>query len=239
MRIAVKGNIPLKGSLMQSRLVRSCVNIGLLVLVNLLWSTSSTAFKLVEQMQPIAVGFLMYLIAMPIILPVYAMERRSGKAAKPLVPQAERSFWRLKNLGGFLVIGVLGAAGAVLLASGIARTTASNGGLLGLTNPVITVLLAALILSERMTATRWVSLACALVGVLVLSIRTSGSAGEGVMAIDVHDLGWFSKDFVIGNLLILAGCTSGAPLQRLLQGTVEPLLRLGGIDLWLRVGRGN
>ena len=43
---------------MQSRLIRSTTNIGLLVLVNLLWSTQFISFKLVsKEMGPITVSF--------------------------------------------------------------------------------------------------------------------------------------------------------------------------------------
>ena len=110
------------------------------------------------------------------------------------------------------MIGVLAAApGSILSASGIARTTASNGALLSLTVPVLTALLAAVILREHMTLVRWASLICALGGVLVLSIKSPESAGqEGPMAIHVQDLGLLSKTFVVGNLLVLAACTTNA-----------------------------
>ena len=74
------------------------------------------------------------------------MERKRGE---PVGLSAERSLWRWQNLGGFSLIGVLAAVpGSMLSAAGIARTTASNGALLALTVPVITALLAAVILHE-------------------------------------------------------------------------------------------
>ena len=58
-----------------------------------------------------------------------------------------------------------------------------------------------------MTLARWASLAIALVGVLVLSIRAPESATREGLAIDWRNLGLVNKDFVVGNLLVLLGCT--------------------------------
>jgi len=61
------------------------------------------------------------------------------------------------------VAGVLGIASAsVFGAWGTARTTAANASLLNLTIPIVTALLAAAVLHERMTAARWASLGIAI-----------------------------------------------------------------------------
>ena len=148
---------------MQSRLIRSTTNIGLLVLVNLLWSTQFISFKLVsKEMGPITVSFSHVSHRNAHRAWLFFAERWKGNPPNRSVPRADRSFWRWQNLGGFLVIGVLAAApGSILSASGIARTTASNGALLSLTVPVLTALLAAVILREHMTLVRWASLICA------------------------------------------------------------------------------
>jgi drug/metabolite transporter (DMT)-like permease len=194
---------------MQSRLIRSSVNIGLLILVNLCWSMQWTAYKLVGgDLGPVTVTFLTFVIATPIMLSFYWVARRRGKSAGPPVSSGERSLRRWYNLFGFLVVGVLGLAlCSVFAAWGLAHTTASNGSLLTLTVPVLTALLAWAILHERMTAARWASLAIALVGVLVLSVKPPESAVNEGMAIDWRDVGLLSGDFAVGNLLVLAACT--------------------------------
>lgn len=197
---------------MQSCLVRSSVNIGLLVLVNICWASQWTAYKLVgEDLGPITVNFLVFLIATPIIFPLYLAERWGGKGAGLPVSRDERSFRRWDNLIGFLVVGVLGLVPASVFAAwGLSHTTASNASLLTLTVPVMTVLLAAAILQERMTPARWVSLAVALVGVLVLSVNPPKSVIKEGLAIDWRELGLLNRDFVVGNLLVLVASTSSS-----------------------------
>jgi drug/metabolite transporter (DMT)-like permease len=62
--------------------------------------------------------------------------------------------------------------------------------------PVITAILASLILSEKMTLVRWVSLFIALGGVLILSDT------------DWRHLRLMSGTFLLGNVLILIACTA-------------------------------
>ena len=96
---------------MSSRLVRSSVNIGLMVLVNLCWSTQFVAYKLLaKDIGPITVAFLVFLIATPLILPFYLAERWSGNGVRRSISGTERSFRRWDNVVGFLVIGILGMA---------------------------------------------------------------------------------------------------------------------------------
>jgi drug/metabolite transporter (DMT)-like permease len=186
------------------------MNIGLLVLVNILWATQWTAYKLVgDEMGPITVNFFAFLIATPISLALYFAQRWKGAQTFPAVPPSERSLRRWDNLIGFLVVGVLGVvATSVLMAWGMTRTTASNGALLTLTIPVITALLAAAFLHERMSWTRWASLAIALMGVLILSITPTETAAKEGLTIDWRDLRLFHTDFVVGNLLILGSCVN-------------------------------
>lgn len=193
---------------MKSRLVHSAVNIGLLILVNACWGMQFTAYKLVGgDIGPIATSLLIYLIAVPAVFPLFLRERWKGNGSCGAAPAQERSFLRWDNLVRFLVIGMVAACTMIFMARGMARTTAANGSLLSLTIPVVTALLAALFLGERMTLARWASLGIALVGVLVLSIQAPESATREGLAIDWHNLGLVNKDFVVGNLLVLLGCT--------------------------------
>jgi drug/metabolite transporter (DMT)-like permease len=193
---------------LSSHLIRSSVNIGLLIVVNIFWAMQWTAYKLVGgDLGPITVSFLTFFIATPIMLSIYLAVRWHGRKADPPIPRAERSFRRWDNLFGFLAVGVLGlAACSIFAAWGLARTTASNGSLLTLTIPVMTALLATVLLHEHMTATRWVSLAIALAGVLVLSVKAPESATKEGLAIDWHDIGLLNKELMVGNLLVLVSC---------------------------------
>lgn len=192
---------------MPTRLVRSSTSIGLLVLVNLFWGTQFTAYRLVsDQIGPITVTFLTFLIATPLLLPLYLAEYWSKRASCRTGSSEKRSLRRGNNLIPLLVVGVSGAAVSVFLAWGTARTTASNAALLTLTIPILTALLAVAILRERMTPARWMSLAVALAGALVLSIRPPEAAVKEGLAIDWRELGLVNRDYMVGNLLVLFAC---------------------------------
>jgi drug/metabolite transporter (DMT)-like permease len=195
---------------MRLQLLRSSTNIALLVLVNIFWAMQWTAFKLVGgDVGPISVSFFVFSIAAPVMLLFYLGERWGGRKSGPAVSSDERSFRRWDNLIGFLVVGIPGLTlSSVFAAWGLARTTASNGSLLALTVPIMTALLAAAILHEHMTPARWISLAIALTGVLVLSVKPPESATKEGLAIDWRDLGLLNKDFLLGNALVLASCAS-------------------------------
>jgi drug/metabolite transporter (DMT)-like permease len=191
---------------MTPQLLRLITNIGLLLVVNICWGSQSTAYKLVGTgMGPITTSFLIYLISVPSVLPLFLKERWNG--ASPSVPAEERSLLRWDNLGRFLLIGVVAASTMFFMAKGMARTTAANGALLTLTIPIVTAMLAVVFICERMTLARWGSLGVALLGVMVLSVQAPESATQGGRAIDWHGLSLANKDFIIGNLLVMLGCT--------------------------------
>jgi drug/metabolite transporter (DMT)-like permease len=77
-------------------------------------------------------------------------------------------------------------------------STASNASLIYLTVPVMTAILASLILHEKMTLVRWVSLFIALGGVLILS------------DLDWRHLRLTSGSFLLGNALILGACAASS-----------------------------
>src|SRR5258708_24054543 len=78
--------------------------------------------------------------------------------------------WVRRDWIGFSVIGVFGLIPAsAFLAWGTDHSTASNASLIYLTVPILTALLASMILGERITRRRWISLASSLVGVFLRS----------------------------------------------------------------------
>ncbi|HLI33716.1 MAG TPA: DMT family transporter, partial [Terriglobia bacterium] len=186
---------------------RSVTDVSLLVLVNAMWAAQYAAYKVASQaMGPVTLSAWTFLFAGIILLPFLLWERRrmgrgeafAGPAGIALAPGGRLLFSK-RNLIGFLMIGVVGLIPAsVFLAWGVSRSSASDAALIYLTVPIITALLASLILKERMTWVRWGSLFLALVGVLIMS------------NVDWRHVGLTSSKFLTGNLLVLAACASSS-----------------------------
>jgi len=98
-------------------------------------------------------------------------------------------------------------------------STGSNGSLISLTVPIITAVLASIILNEKMTLVRWASLGIALGGVLILS------------DIDWRHLRLTSGTFLLGNILILVACTANSFYNVYCKELVSRFTPTGGIDL--------
>ena len=186
---------------------RSIVDVSLLMLVNIMWAAQYAAYKTAtEGMGPITVSAWTFLFAALVLSPFLAYERRHrlGTGDPPsetlsAVAPSERSLFNKRNIIGFLVLGILGLIPAsAFLAWGIDRSTASNASLIYLTVPIITAVLASIILNEKMTLVRWASLFVALVGVLILS------------DVDWRHLQLINGKFLLGNMLVLVACTSSS-----------------------------
>jgi drug/metabolite transporter (DMT)-like permease len=179
------------------------VDIGLLVLVNTLWAAQYSAYKVAtEKMGPLTVSAWTFLMASIVLFPFLARDRRKSHTRIPSADQSDArvtegrsTLWTRKSIVAFAIAGVLGLVpGSALLAWGIDRSTASNAAIIYLTLPVITAVLASLVLGERMTKLRWASLAIALTGVLLLS------------APDLRQLSLSNSKFLMGNILVLLAC---------------------------------
>lgn len=186
---------------------RKLVDIGLLVLVNALWAAQYAAYKTATvAMGPITVSAWTFLIAAIVLSPfllrerAWSLPRSSSPGKSKLVPSyPRRSAWARQDITGFIVIGVFGLIPAsAFLAWGTMRSTASNAAILYLTIPIITAVLASLILGEKMTRIRWLSLFIALCGVLILS------------DIDWRHLDLASGQYLFANLLVLLACFSSS-----------------------------
>ena len=153
-------------------------------------------------MGPITVSAWAFLLASLVLLPFLGWERRSARrlGSEPAQPGRQTedksgSRWSTRNAFGFLMISVLGLIpGSMLLAWGVERSTASNAAIIYLTMPVMTALLASMILGEKMSSLRWGSLGISLAGVLVLS------------AADLRQLQLLRGRFLLGNVLVLLAC---------------------------------
>src|SRR5712692_24353 len=143
---------------------RAAADLSLLVLVNAMWAGQYAAYKTAsEKMGPVTVSAWTFLIAALVLIPFLLRERRrSHDRAKAPV----RRPWSRRDLMGFLMTGVLGLVPAsAFMAWGTGLSTASNASLISLTIPIITALLASMILQEKMSRLRWLSLFVSLAGV--------------------------------------------------------------------------
>jgi drug/metabolite transporter (DMT)-like permease len=187
---------------------RKLLDIGLLVLVNAMWAAQYAAYKTAtEAMGPIAVSAWTFLIAGTVLAPFLVLERaRRSSSPSPPAGQSDalRSLprpriWSRRDISGFIAIGVFGLIPAsAFLAWGTMRSTASNAAIIYLTIPIITAVLATIILGEKMTRVRWLSLFVALCGVLILS------------DIDWRHLDLASGRYLSANLLVLFACFSSS-----------------------------
>jgi drug/metabolite transporter (DMT)-like permease len=163
----------------------------LLILCNLMWAFQYTGAKIAtRQLGPITVTFLP-MAAATILLGLLLLARRGRQNAKSLLERG--SF--LQQLLNFVMLGVVGCVlSQFCITAGIKRSLASNASIITLTIPVLTALLATLLVGEKMSRLLWVSFALAIAGVLLVS------------DVDWHTVQIFHGKYLVGNVLILAGC---------------------------------
>jgi len=182
---------------------RAAVDISLLILVNTMWAAQYAAYRVAtEKMGPVTVSAWNFLLASLVLLPFLGWERRAARrlSSEPSLavqhPGATSGpRWNSRMILEFLMISILGLIpGSALLAWGVARSTASNAAIIYLTMPVMTALLASVILGEKMSRLRWGSLGISLAGVMILS------------ATDLRQLQLLRGQFLLGNVLVLLAC---------------------------------
>ena len=159
----------------------------LMALASLMWSGQGTAVKILDrQLGPIAITFLPFFVTtLFFIFLLLRMRRANPNVAKP----------SLQDWIQFVVAGVAGQVLAQLgLTWGISKSLASNGAILNLLIPVISAVLASLMLKERLTPLRITALLIGLVGVILLS------------ASDLRESSFGQMRFLTGNILIFGGC---------------------------------
>lgn len=163
----------------------------LLALVNLMWSAQGTAVKFLEgKLGPIAITFLPFYVTTVLFIPLLLRERRRN----PQTAKVTRTDWLR-----FAAAGVGGQVLAQLgMTWGITKSLASNAAILNLLIPVITAVLASIMLRERVTLLRVVCLLVGLAGVFLLSVQ------------DLKTSSFLKASYLTGNLLILAGCLGSA-----------------------------
>jgi drug/metabolite transporter (DMT)-like permease len=159
----------------------------LMALASLMWSAQGTAVKVLDRhLGPVAITFLPFYITTFLFVPLLIKMRREN----PDAPRPTARDW-----GRFIVAGVAGQVLAQLgMTWGVSKSLASNGAILNLLIPVMSAALASLMLKERLTMLRIVSLSIGLAGVALMSTSDLKQASFGEMR------------FLVGNLLILCGC---------------------------------
>ena len=175
----------------------------ILALANLIWSGQGTAVKVLEARgwQPIAITFIPFYLTTLLLVPLLIYQRRRNPAR---VRPGGGDWWR------FAVAGVCGQVLAQLgMTWGIHRSLASNGAILNLLIPVFSAVLASIMLGERLTPLRAVSLAIGLVGVLLMSVG------------DLREASFLQSSFLVGNLLILLGCFGSSFYNVYCKGLLE------------------
>lgn len=149
---------------------------------NLMWSLQFTCIKLVEQqVGAYSTVFIPMLLATLFMAPFVYKDARANKNRK------------LSDLKIFALLALLGQFPAqVLMTMGTQQSTASNAAIINLTLPVVSALLAVILLHEKMNRLRWLSFFIAIIGVVMVSFK------------DITNTD-FGSAYLAGNALIFAG----------------------------------
>ncbi len=161
----------------------------LLALACLMFAGQGTAIKFLgRHLGPFQITFLPFTLATVLLVPLAVRARLRSRS--PLT-------WA--DWQRFILAGVAGQVVTQLgFVAGVTRSLASNGAVLTLLLPVVSTLLAALMLGEKLTRLRLAALAIGLAGALLLS------AGN------LRDSSFLNVRYLVGNLLIVAAMTGSA-----------------------------
>ena len=155
----------------------------LLVASCAMFAGQGTAIKfLSRQLRPIHITFLPFYTGTLLMIPLLVRSRRANSSVR-----LSWIDWRR-----FIVAGVIGQVVAQFsYVSGVTKTLVSNASIVGLLLPVVTALLASLMLGERITRLRLLALALGLLGVLFLSAQS------------LRQSAFLQTKYLEGNLLVL------------------------------------
>lgn len=161
-------------------------DILLITLDSYIWGTGWSAIKYSErQMGPIVLNLWTLGISVVVLLPFALVEYRRKKAILGPLTWHDYRDYAVMGFCGLMAMTLFGNWGAQL-------STAANGAVLTMMVPILTALIAIMVLGERLTWQRIVGLIVALIGVVVIS------------NINVAQVK-FSGQYLQGDLLLLAG----------------------------------
>ena len=158
----------------------------LLFSCNLMWSLQFTGIKLIQdQIGPY------FTVWGPMLLSIFMLF--------PFVIKDYKQYQRkLKDFNIFIPLVILGAfPSQVLMTFGTRYSLASNAAILVLALPILTTVLAYLILKERMTRVKWLCFGIAIIGVILCCVN------------DIRQMD-FSSRYALGNLLIFLALVGNA-----------------------------
>ena len=158
-----------------SRMTPGWVNFVALVLVNVMWAAQYPAYSIAsDHMTPATLNFWVLLCALVLLVP---FRMRAHKREKS--PRAGA-----KTLLEFSILGLIGIIPpSVFLAWGINHSSASNAAILSLTIPILMTILGIVMLSEKITAIRVISLAIGIAGTILISTADIANASFGRSAL--------------------------------------------------------
>jgi drug/metabolite transporter (DMT)-like permease len=182
------------------------VSFLVLLLVNAMWAFQFSGAKIVtERLGPISTALIPMALSTLLFAPFLLFQKKSGTGKK----------FSGRLLIQLITIATLGIVPAQLgLTWGVEHSLASNAAVITLTIPVLTCVMASLMLQEKMTVLRWVSFLLAIGGVLIVS------------KVDLRSSDLFHGGYLVGNLLILASCLGSAynnTYSKKLLETLNPL----------------
>lgn len=163
-----------------------------LILVNLMWAFQFSGAKIAtERLGPITVTLLPLVLSTLMLAPFAFLDVRKRSHNDVRFPHRA---WI-----SFALLGTVGTIASQLgLTWGVERSLASNAAVLTLTIPVLTAVMASILLGERMNLLRWISFALAIGGVLLVS------------DIDWHSVRITEGRYFFGNVLLLVSCIGSA-----------------------------
>ncbi len=153
---------------------------AMVIMATVLWGANFNLSKpVLAELHPLLAGTLRFIVAAAFLLTLAAWQRQPVRL--------------IRHIRAYGTLGVLGVVGFNLLFFyGMQRTSAINGALIMATNPLVTALLAATILGERLSARQIMAfpLALAGVGVVVLGDGASLVPAVGDQMIMAANLLW-------------------------------------------------
>jgi drug/metabolite transporter (DMT)-like permease len=169
---------------------RSFINVGWLVLMNLVWGGQFPVYKhAADYLSDSALSFYTFALAILMLLPFMLRERRAARRTGHADPQQSLPF----DFKSFLMLGAAILPPSIGLSWGIEHSSGSNGAILYLSVPILMLVLAVPLLGERLTWTRVATLLLALIGTYFVS-------SDELLG------GKFTTPTLLGNLAILAAC---------------------------------
>ena len=166
----------------------------LLILVNAMWAFQYCGAKIATQELGPTAATLFPMAASTVLLGLLLLSGAQKKNTKAL--GGPGAFGRI--LLPFIVLAVVCSSERFCLISGVKYSLASNASVITLTIPVLTALLATLLVGEKMSRLLWISFVLAIAGVVIVS------------DVDWHSVHIFHRKYLAGNALLLAACFQSA-----------------------------